>query len=269
MDDKGKLRVKEQFGANPEAYATSKVHAKGASLVRMVALVKPESHWQALDVATAAGHTALAFAPHVAHVTATDITPEMLTVARKLADSRAINNITFQVADAEALPFEDGRFNLVTCRIAAHHFPGVTRFLAESVRVLRPGGTLAVVDNVVPGSRLRGKKAERAREAGRYVNAFERLRDPSHQRCLSLVEWEGVFLDVGISLVHRETLQKEMTFEPWAERMRVSPENKVRLKVMLLQAPVAVHAFLTPKFVGDRIAFCLTEAILIGRLESA
>ena len=60
---------------------------------RLVELTAPKSHWRVLDVATGAGHTALAFAPHVAKVTATDITEEMLREARKLAASRGLTNV--------------------------------------------------------------------------------------------------------------------------------------------------------------------------------
>ena len=58
-----KSLVQQQFGAHAAAYATSSVHAKGASLGRLVELVRPQPSWQALDVATGAGHTAAAFAP--------------------------------------------------------------------------------------------------------------------------------------------------------------------------------------------------------------
>ena len=58
-----KKRVQEQFGASAAEYATSEVHAKGASLARLVELIGPQPGCQVLDVATAAGHTALAFAP--------------------------------------------------------------------------------------------------------------------------------------------------------------------------------------------------------------
>ena len=75
MTDRKSL-VRSQFGASAAAYATSKVHAKGASLGRLVELVKPQRSWRALDIATGAGHTAAAFAPHVASVVASDITPE-------------------------------------------------------------------------------------------------------------------------------------------------------------------------------------------------
>ena len=63
-----------QFGANAANYASSPVHAKGASLDRMVELAAPQASWRGLDIATAAGHTAFAFAPHVLEMTATDLT---------------------------------------------------------------------------------------------------------------------------------------------------------------------------------------------------
>ena len=85
-----KKLVREQFGVNAREYINSRPHAKGASLQRLVELVEPQPHWQALDIATATGHTAFAFAPRVAHVRATDITPQMLTVAREQAAARGI-----------------------------------------------------------------------------------------------------------------------------------------------------------------------------------
>ena len=110
--------VQKQFGAHAAGYATSPVHAKGASLQRLIDLVQPEKHWRALDVATGAGHTALAFAPHVAEVTASDITDEMLAEAEKLARARGLANVIFAKADAMALPFADSSFELVTSRDA-------------------------------------------------------------------------------------------------------------------------------------------------------
>ena len=70
-----KQQVQEQFGANAAAYVTSTVHAQGASLTRLVERVAPSPDWRILDVATAAGHTALAFAPYVATAVGLDLTP--------------------------------------------------------------------------------------------------------------------------------------------------------------------------------------------------
>ncbi|MCZ7669473.1 MAG: class I SAM-dependent methyltransferase [Chloroflexi bacterium] len=94
-----------------------------------------------------------------------------------------------QTADAENLPFSAASFDVVTCRIAAHHFEDNGCFLSEAARVLKSGAFLALVDNVVPGSRRRGKKADVVRAAGAYLNALEKLRDPSHVRCFSMEEW--------------------------------------------------------------------------------
>jgi ubiquinone/menaquinone biosynthesis C-methylase UbiE len=261
-----KQQVQSIFGASADAYVTSQVHAKGASLNRLVELLEPQPDWQVLDVATGAGHTAFTLAPRVGRVVATDITSQMLEKTAVGAHERGLTNLTVQPADAENLPFPPANFDLVTCRIAAHHFPDVGRFVAEAARVLKPGGRLAVVDNIVPGSRLRGKKADLQRQAGSYVNAFEKLRDPSHGRCLSLDEWADQFRRAGLTLVHQEALRKEMDFASWTDRLHVSAETRLRLQVMLKQAPTAVAQFLTPIQTGDRIAFYLTEAILIGRL---
>ena len=139
--------VQQKFGAAAADYATSTVHAKGESLARLVELVGPQRHWRVLDVATGAGHTALALAPHVARVVASDITDEMLAEAAMLAAQRGLANVETVHADAAALPFADQSFDLVTCRLAAHHFPDPAAFIAESWRVLKPGGIFALVDN--------------------------------------------------------------------------------------------------------------------------
>ncbi len=251
--------VKKQFGEHAAAYATSPVHAQGASLARLVELVQPQPHWRVLDVATAAGHTAFAFAPHVAQVVATDLTPEMIPVAAKLAAEKGIENVTLESADAESLPYADASFDLVTCRIAPHHFPHIDRFMAEAARVLRPLGILAVVDNVVPG----GDPAADA--AGAYVNAFEKLRDPSHHRALSAAEWLAAYAAAGFVLLHVETAAKRMAFTPWAERMGVSPETLAELRRLLRDAPPAAAVFFAVEAAGDDLSFTLDEAIFVGR----
>lgn len=251
--------VKKQFGANAAAYATSAVHAQGASLARLVELVQPQPGWRALDVASAAGHTAFAFAPHVAQVVATDLTPEMIPVAAKLAAERGIANVTLELADAEALPYGDGEFDLVTCRIAPHHFPHIDRFMTEAARVLRPLGILAVVDNVVPG----GESA--ADEAGAYINAFEALRDPSHHRALSVAEWMAAYAAAGFTLLHVETAPKRMAFTAWAGRMGVTLPTLAELRRRLVDAPPAAAAFFAVEAAGDDLSFTLEEAIFVGR----
>ena len=171
-----------RFGPRAQRYVTSQVHAQGADLERLLEIAKPQPDWAVLDVATGGGHTALKFAPHVARVTATDLTPEMLEVAQAFTTAQGADNIAFERADAQDLPFDDGCYDLVTCRIAPHHFGDCARFVRECARVLRapdqakgsPGGILLVQDHVLP----------EGQRAARYIDDFERLRDPSHNRAL-------------------------------------------------------------------------------------
>ena len=245
--------VKKQFGENADAYVTSKVHAKGASLARLIELTNPQPNWKVLDVATGAGHTALAFAPYVTKVIASDVTPEMLQNTAVLAQERNITNLTTKEGDAEDLPFADGEFDCVTCRIAPHHFPHIDQFVRESARVLKSGGVLAVVDNVVP-----------AGEAGTYVNAFEKLRDPSHGRCLSIAEWEADFAQAGLEILHSETLEKTMEFEWWAHRMTNDDALVAEIKTMLLNAKGGAHDFLQPS-AQEPLTFRLVEGVFVGK----
>ena len=254
-DDAVKDSVRRSFTANADRYTSSEVHAKGASLGLLVERTRPEPGWRVLDIATGTGHTAFAFAPHVAHVVATDLTPGMLERAEDLARERGLENVSFEVADAEALPFDDRSFDLVTTRLGAHHFPRVDRFLAQSWRVLKPDGLVAIVDNIVPDDPA-GADA---------INAFEALRDPSHGRCLSIDEWRRLITAAGFQITHEEIVLKRMDFAWWTERLGNAPETVERLKAMLADAPPSAAVHFTPITFDQKLHFHLREAFLIGR----
>jgi SAM-dependent methyltransferase len=247
--------VRHQFGTHAEAYATSIVHAQGESLARLTVLTQPQRDWIVLDVSTGAGHTALAFAPLVARVIATDLTQQMLDAARRLATERKIANVEFRPADAHSLPFDDGEFDLVTNRIALHHYPDAAGAVRQMARVCRRGGLVALVDNVVPSDE----------QTSAYLNRFETLRDPSHHWAHPVSRLEAFFTDAGLRLEHRECLKKEMEFAPWAKRMGADDAMVARLRALVLDAPDAVRAVLTPRLDGARLYFTLTEAVLVGR----
>jgi len=148
MDQKELVRA--QFGRSAAAYASSDVHARGDSLAILVDLVQPEPTWSALDVATGAGHTALAFAPHVASVIATDLTPEMLGQTGRLAAERGLANLETRPGDAERLPFPDASFDALTCCSGVHWFDQEA-FFGELHRVLRPGAWVGLYDHYFTG----------------------------------------------------------------------------------------------------------------------
>jgi ubiquinone/menaquinone biosynthesis C-methylase UbiE len=244
--------VQEQFGKNAAGYLTSTPHALGKSLERLVALTSPQKTWKALDIATGGGHVAYTFAPHVERMWATDITQEMLDMVKAEAAKRGLANIRTAYAKAEALPFEDASFDLVTCRIAPHHFDSIPAFLGEVHRVVKPNGLLAVVDNVVPQGSV-----------GDYVNAFERFRDPSHLRAWTMEEWRAALKTAGFAIGHEENIYKQMEFQSWANRHDATMQ--ALLRAMLAQLTPEVKATLEPKGEGSELTFRLCEGVFIAK----
>ena len=253
MDAKDLVRA--QFGRSAAAYASSDVHARGDSLAILVDLVRPEPTWRALDVATGAGHTALAFAPHVAQVVATDLTPEMLAEAARLAAERGLANLETRASDAERLPFPDATFDLLTCRLAFHHFSHPDTAIAEFARVLKAGGTLGFADNIA---------VEDAAGAAFY-NEYERIRDPSHHEVLPLSALIARFERAGLHVEATRSFSKEFAFEPWADRMHVSGADKARLTDMLRHTPAGAVPLLAPRFAYGTAYFSLWEAVIVAR----
>lgn len=250
--------VRRQFAASAENYRTSPGHARGRSLSRLVELAAPRPDWLVLDVATGAGHTAATLASHVLAVVAGDMTGEMLAQAGKVSREKGLDNVIFVRESAQALSYRDGVFDLVACRIAAHHFPDPGLFVAESVRVLKPGGILALIDNVVPED-----------EAGaKWINDFERKRDPSHARCLSPRQWRELFAGNGLTVMHEEASPKVFDYHDWMNRMNVEPARIQSLSRELLQAPKTVQRFLNPVRRDSQITLALRELIMLGTSPS-
>lgn len=260
--------VQQQFGPSAKHYAECEVHRSGASLNRVVDLVGPQRDWRVLDVATGAGHTAAIFAPHVAEVVASDITDEMLAQTEALAREKGLSNIRTAKAEAGELAFDEASFDLVTCRLAAHHFPDIVHFVDAARRVLKPGGRIAVVDNVTPDvERLPALTDDEIRVAGLAYNAFEKLRDPSHARALSTEEWVGILEKAGFSILAREQIGKEMGFQPWVDRMRCGPQTVAELE-QLLRTPSPLSTFLMPREIDGDLHFTLQEFIVVAKLAT-
>jgi SAM-dependent methyltransferase len=199
-------------------------------------MAHPQPHERALDIATGGGHTALAFAPYVSELVVTDLAIGMLSAARAHLTDKGAHNVRYLHCDAEHLPFPSESFDLVTCRIAPHHFPDPFRFVMEAARVLRAGGRLVVQDQLSPEDE----------HAARYLDSFERLRDPSHVRVYSTSEWRGMFLDAGLTVNHDEEARHRTTLRVWAERQDCPPDVIERLNILMAQAPDAVREWVRP-----------------------
>ena len=215
------------FSRQAEAYAASPGHAHGQDLDIVAAFAQPGLHDLCLDIATGPGHTAFRIASKAMTVVAVDIAEGMLEAGRKLAAERGVTNVVFERADATRLPFNDASFDLVTCRIAPHHFADIPAFLAEVARVLKPGGRFVMEDSLAP---------EDAEQAA-FLHDLEVRRDPTHVRSLKRDEWFAAVADAGLEVSRDLIFQKQHPFKDWLARTGVEGEAAAVLIAELLAAP--------------------------------
>ena len=251
-------RVQAQFGRTADAYVKSIGHAKGAELTQMVELAErllgSLQGRNALDVATGGGHTALAFARAGAHVTATDLTPEMLSAAQTFVQAEGFESVVFHAARAEVLPFAAETFDLVTCRIAAHHFAGPQKFVQEAARVLRPGGLLLLVDNVSPEDAA----------LGRVMNDIEGRRDPSHVWAYTVRQWVVWLADAGLDAVHLLRWWTHKPYWAWLERAQTSKDVGEALERDILDLAPAQKAYFRVQEGEGGLTSLAHEAVLLS-----
>jgi ubiquinone/menaquinone biosynthesis C-methylase UbiE len=222
--------AKVQFDRQAGKYNERWASWSDETLQRMLDLAQPQPTWQVLDVATGTGFTALAFAKHVDHVTGADLSPGMLAQADARAREQGVANVDWVEAAAEALPFADGTFDLVTVRIAPHHFADVSAFLRETRRVLKPGGAFVLGDTTVPGD---------DKEAADWQNAVEKERDPSHNENLSPERWNKLAAEAGLTVTDLEYGAGRITIPltQWLDTSGATGERAARVRQMFAEAP--------------------------------
>ncbi len=156
---------------------------------------------EVLDVAAGTGVVARALAPHVRQVVASDISEEMLRVGERDAP----DNVRFESAAAESLPYDAASFDVVTTRYAIHHFLRPEMALQQMHRVCRPGGELLVIDIVATGDPMRVRR----------YNSLERSRDASHARTLSSDDLLQAIERVGWQVRETQTRDLERDALEW------------------------------------------------------
>ena len=184
-----------------EAYRESATHREGPDLDLLVEWCEPAEGMKALDVATGGGHVARRLREEGCQVVTLDPSPGMR------ADV---------LAPAEHIPFEDGAFDVVTTRIAPHHFEDIRAAVAELERV---SNRLVVIEDTLWSS-------ERHEEA-------ERLRDPTHVRNYSEDEWRGFLADAGLEVEQVECFEKVHPLEEWLGRTGCEGEEAERVRELL------------------------------------
>lgn len=218
----------EQFARQSDRYGRGHILQNVDDVRAALAHLALPQRADVLDVATGGGHTGIFFASLGHHVTLSDLTPAMLERASALARERGCSVHTRQHS-AEAFPFADQSFDLVTCRVAAHHFSSPERFVAESARVLRHGGSLLVIDGTVEDNQA---------EAEEWSHRVEKLRDPSHHRFITPRQWSRMCEAAGLRVKHAGLTPFKMPDLQWYfDTAATSSENRAAVMELIHAAP--------------------------------
>jgi ubiquinone/menaquinone biosynthesis C-methylase UbiE len=253
VSDEQARRVQAQFGASAAAYVASPLHAAGEDLDRLLAWGAARRAERVLDVATGGGHTALAFAGIVRRVVAYDLTEPMLAAARAHTRARGAGNVEFVAGDADALPFRDESFDVVTCRTAAHHFGDVAAAVRQMHRVLRPGGSLLLQDIL----------GHDDADANAFILEVEKRRDPSHVRSYRAAQWKAFLRAAGLTVIEDSVIWKLREWNEWTGRMRMTAEARRDLEAFVRQAPERCRAAFEFRLTPDAVVSFNDRQILI------
>ena len=226
--------VRESFSRVAVNYTRSTFHASSERLREVLDLARPAPGDLALDVATGTGNTAFALAPYVRRIVGLDLTREMLDHARRIAAGRRIDNADWVIGDAARLPFEDDTFDLYVVRAAPHHFPDIDAFLAEALRVLKPGSAAAFIDCAPP------------LPARDVMHEVEMRRDPSHVRSLTVDEWVKSLESAGFEVESAVARELDWNYEEWMGNMEVAPELSAELAGVIERAEGVARQQLHP-----------------------
>jgi ubiquinone/menaquinone biosynthesis C-methylase UbiE len=224
--------AQDQFQKQSHRYAKGHILEDTADVAAGLEGAELPAGADALDVATGAGHTAFALARAGYRVTASDLTPAMLLRVSEGATERGLE-VRTQLHSAEALPYADASFDLVTCRVAPHHFSSPADFVRESARVLKPGGSFLVIDGTVPDD---------SPEAEEWLHQVEKLRDPSHNRLVPPREWRALCETSGLEVKKLSVaFRKQPDLEWYFETAATTAENRAKVRRLISSASATVR----------------------------
>lgn len=220
--------TRERFAKTAERIAELQDARAAVLAERVREFVLPNGDERALDAGTGAGALALALAPLVREVVGVDVVPELLEQARKRA--AAFPNVSFLEADATALPFDLGSFDLACSVRTLHHIRRPELAVAELARVTRRDGHVFVVDQIAPADPLAALELDR----------FERARDPSHARTLSDTDLRQLFEANGLVLRRSEFARERRELDPYLDLAGCEGDRREQAKALAPRDHTAV-----------------------------
>jgi SAM-dependent methyltransferase len=246
---------REEWSERAGAFASEKADAdQRRPLKRLVELCALAPGARTLDVATGAGFTAFAFAQAGCDVVALDPAHGMLLQVHGGWTDRGLPGRAKTVESwAEALPFAPATFDAVVSHRAPHEFRDRDAFAAEARRILKTRGILGIADQApVDGWEV-------------WHNDLERLRDPGHERSLSLREWTELLERAGFSVRHAELVDQPRDVEDWIARVRTPEPAATKVRELCEFPPDELHAVYRPqRDAGGRLWYQSQHAVVVA-----
>ena len=239
------MDAKEQFNNQAKFYSSSKTFSAGESLDILSSLLNKKKFESGLDIGTGAGFAAFELSKSCKKVEATDISEGMINEAKKIMKERKINNLNFNICSAEELNYSDKEFDIVTCRTAAHHFLDVEKFCSEVHRVLRDEGEFIIVDTITSDQI----------KLNNWHQEVELIRDKSHIKNLSLIEWKNILKISKFSFLDIIQSRVTMNLNDWMERSGTSDKDKKILKDKFQNSDEKIKSFFGIKNLNSDISF--------------
>ena len=239
------MDAKEQFNNQAKFYSSSKTFSAGESLDILSNLFNKKKFKSGLDIGTGAGFAAFELSKSCEKVEATDISEGMINEAKKIMKERKINNLNFNICSADELKYSDKEFDIVTCRTAAHHFLDVEKFCSEVHRVLKDEGEFIIVDTITSDQI----------KLNNWHQEVELIRDKSHIKNLSLIEWKSILKISKFSFLDIIQSRVTMNLNDWMERSGTSDKDKKILKDKFQNSNEKIKRFFGIKILNNDISF--------------
>jgi len=248
----------EQFARQSDRYGKGHILENVEDVRAALAHITLPARARVLDVATGGGHTGVLLASLGHDVTLSDLTQPMLDRASQLARERGLS-VRTQLHAAEAFPYGAESFELVTCRVAAHHFSSPESFVREAARVLKRGGWFLLIDGTVEDDQP---------EAEAWAHAVEKLRDPSHHRLITPRTWQGYCEGAGLSVVHCGlTPFKQPDLNWYFETAATTPGNRQKVLELVRNAPESARKLFRLGEEDGKIVWWWQRLTLVARKE--
>lgn len=247
--------VQHQFRRQAEIYAKIAVVNDPDRLSHIVSISGVGKSDRVLDVASGPGFVAMAFAPHCASVIGIDATDRFVAHATAEAASRRLDNVSFTLGEAERMAYADEAFDVVVCRFAFHHFPEPAAVLSEIRRLVRPGGSIVIVDMLASEDPAKAS----------YHNEMERLCDQSHARALPGSEFERMFARFGLELTYKQTFKSTFSIEDWIAHGAPTAYCATRIVAMMEASVAEDKCGLSVRITNGKMYFSLIGASYVMR----